>query len=184
MTRAAFRGRDPLAWEITGVQQLTLPFEPCVKKSWRGTALARLTAFVKTALRASVVSALLLLAACDQPVATELPRPTTPPSKLQSFNGTLQPQGRLAYSFTVSQDGYVEATLVGLGADPATTVGLGIGTPSVAGECDATYSVTTAAGPSAHIVGTGLAGRLLCVTIYDVGNLTAPTLFTNTVASS
>jgi hypothetical protein len=175
---------DPIAAEITIIQQVTLALARHVKKSWRGTALARLSTFVKTAFRASIVPALLLLAACDQPVATELPRPTTAPSKLVSFNGTLQPQGRLAYSFTVSQDGYVEATLVGLGADPATTVGLGIGTPGVVGECDATYSVTTAAGPSAQIVGTGLAGRLLCVTIYDVGSLTAPTLFTITVASS
>jgi hypothetical protein len=164
--------------------KLRCTIERRVKKSWRGTALARLSASVKTAFHASIVFALLLLAACDQPAASELPRPTTPPSKVESFNGTLQPQGRLSYSFTVSQDGYVEATLVGLGADPSTKVGLGIGTPSVVGECDATYSVTTAAGPSAQIVGTGLAGRLLCVTIYDVGNLTAPTLFTITVASS
>ena len=136
------------------------------------------------ALRASVALGVLLLAACDQPQATELPRPTTPPVKLVSFNGTLQPQGRLAYSFSVSQSGYVEVTLVGLGADPATTVGLGIGTPSVVGDCSTSYTVTTAAGPSAQIVGTGLAGAPLCVTIYDVGNIIGPTLFTITVASS
>ena len=135
-------------------------------------------------LRASIVVAVLLLAACDHPQGQELPRPTTPPTKLVSFNGTLQPQGRLSYSFTPAQDGYVEATLIGLGADPATKVGLGIGTPSVVGECETAFTVTTAAGPAAQIVGTGLAGRLLCITIYDVGNLSAPALFTITVASS
>ena len=139
---------------------------------------------MRLAARASLVLAILLLAACDQPVGVEYPRPTTAPAKLVSFNGTLEPQGRLAYAFSVTQDGYVEVTLVGLGADPATTVGLGIGTPSVIGDCSTSFTVTTKAGPSAQIVGTGLAGAPLCVTIYDVGNITGPTLFTITVASS
>jgi hypothetical protein len=131
-----------------------------------------------------VIVALLFTAACDQAgTMTDLTRPTTPPAKVVSFSGTLQPQGRDTYTFAVTEAGYVEATLVGLGATPTTSVGLGIGTLSAASTCAVIQSVTTVAGPAAQIVGTGLAGTL-CVTIFDVGNLTAPTLYTVTVASS
>jgi len=134
--------------------------------------------------RGCVVVALLFMAACDQAgTMTELPRPTTPPVKVVSFTGTLQPQGRNSYTFSVAQEGYVEATLVGLGAEPGTAVGLGIGTASATGTCEVLQSVTTAPGTAAQLVGTGLPGTL-CVTIYDVGNLTAAALYTITVASS
>lgn len=124
-----------------------------------------------------------LLAACDKATTTPLPRPTTSPANLVSFNGTLQASGRNAHVFTVTQEGYVEATLVGLGAPASTKVGLGVGTPSVTGDCATNYDVTTAAGPAAQIIGTGLPGTF-CVAIYDVGNLTGPTIYTITVASS
>ena len=131
----------------------------------------------------SVVCAL-LAAGCDQAgTTTTLARPTTAPVKVVSFSGTLQPQATDSYIFTVTQDGYVEATLLGLGAPSAVTVGLGIGTPSATGACSMIQSVTTGAGPAAQLVGTGIAGRL-CVTIFDVGNLTGPTLYTITVATS
>jgi hypothetical protein len=125
------------------------------------------------------------VAACDQAgTLTEIPRPTTAPTKVVSFSGTLQPSGRDTYTFTVTQDGYVEATLVGLGAPAGTSVLLGIGTVSATSSCSVIQSVTTPAGPAAQLVGTGIAGTL-CVTIFDVGNqLTAPTLYTITVATS
>jgi hypothetical protein len=131
-----------------------------------------------------VIVALVFVAACDQAgTMTEIARPTTAPSKIVSFTGILQPQGKDTYTFTVSQDGYVEATLVGLGAASTTSVGLGIGTLTAVSSCTVLQSVTTVAGPSAQIVGTGLAGTL-CVTIFDVGNLTEPALYTVTVAAS
>ena len=134
--------------------------------------------------RGGVVVALLFTAACDQAgTMTELPRPTTPPSKVVSFSGTLQPKATDSYTFTVAQDGYVEATLVGLGAQAGTSVGFGIGTASTFSTCSVIQSVTTTAGTAAQLVGTGLAGTL-CVTIFDVGNLTEPALYTITVASS
>jgi hypothetical protein len=130
-----------------------------------------------------VILALLCAAACEQgSTMTELPRPTTPPTKVVPFSGTLQPQGRDTHTFTVAQEGYVEVTLLGLGAAAGTAVGLGIGTPGVA-ECVVIRSVTTVAGTAAQIVGTGLPGTL-CVTIFDVGNLTAPAIYSITVASS
>lgn len=137
-----------------------------------------------TARRLAIVSSLCLFAACDQAgTTTEMTRPTTAPTKLVSFNGTLQLLATDAYSFSVSQDGYVEVTLLGLGAPSTTRVDLGIGTPSGLGTCELNHTVTTPAGPSAQIVGTGLAGTL-CVTIHDPGNLTDPAIYTITVATS
>jgi hypothetical protein len=135
-------------------------------------------------LRLGVCLLVLLTTACDQAgTSTALPVPTAPPSKLVTFSGTLQPLTTISYPITVTQSGYVEATLVGLGAPPDTTVRLGIGNQTATGACSLIYSVTTAAGTEAQIVGTGLAGTL-CVAISDVGTLTGPTLYTITVASS
>ena len=127
---------------------------------------------------------LFFAAACSsQDATTALPRPDVSPSKVVSFTGTLQPQATDTYTFTVTQSGYVLATLVGLGAPPSTTVALGIGTASTTGVCSVSYSVTTSAGPTAQLIGTGIAGSL-CLTIHDVGNITVPTPYTITVASS
>lgn len=137
-----------------------------------------------TGRRLILLFSLLPIVACDQAgTTTALPRPTTAPVTLVSFNGTLQLLATNTHSFTVSQDGYVEVTLLGLGAPETTSVGLAIGTPSGTGTCAANHSVTTVAGPSAQIVGTGLAGPL-CITITDVGNLPSPAIYTITVASS
>ena len=138
---------------------------------------------MRGSLRWFVLSALLFAACDDAGTTTALPRPTTPPASLMSFNGTLKPLATDTYLFTVAQDGYVEITLVGLAAPEGTQVQLGVGTPSVIGTCAADHTVVTHAGPTAQIVGTGLAGRL-CVAITDVGNLTAPALYTITVVSS
>jgi len=137
-----------------------------------------------TARSAFIILTVLFLSACDQAgTTTALPVPTTAPVHLQPFNGTLQPQTTNVHAFSVSQEGYVEVTLVGLSAPAGTKVSLGVGIPSVTGTCATTYTVTTTAGPSAQIVGTGLIGTH-CVMISDVGNLTEAALYTITVASS
>ena len=136
------------------------------------------------ALRSFSILSALLLAACDQAgTSTALDRPTTPPTTVASFNGTLQLLGTVSYTFSVAADGYVEVTLLGLAAPAGTTVELGIGTPSLTGTCATNHTVTTEAGSAAQIIGTGIAGTH-CVTLTDVGNLTAPALYTITVASS
>jgi hypothetical protein len=126
---------------------------------------------------------LLCISCSDGGVTTALPRPDTPPQTLASFNGTLQIHATDTYLFTVKQTGYVMATLIGLAAPDNTTVTIGIGTPSTTGTCALTSSVTTTAGPAAQLIGTGIAGSL-CVSIQDIGNLTAPAVYTITVASS
>ena len=136
------------------------------------------------ALRRFLILGTLLLTACDQAgTSTALDRPTTSPSTVTAFNGTLRLLATDTYAFSVSKDGYVEVTLLGLAAPPGTQVSIGIGTPSLTGTCATNQTVMTGAGPSAQIIGTGLAGRL-CVTLTDVGNLTDPALYTITVASS
>src|SRR3984893_5024826 len=146
--------------------------------------IAQLPTMTERAFRVVVSLLVLLTIGCDQSgSSTPTPRPTTPPSKLLTYTGTLQPMSDNFYTISITNPGYVEATLAGLGGPPATTVGLGIGNLTASGTCALIYSVTTAAGTAAQVVGTGLSGTL-CVTIYDVGNLTAPTLYTITVASS
>jgi hypothetical protein len=135
-------------------------------------------------LRSLLILSALLLAACDQAgTSTALPRPTTAPTKVSPFNGTLKLLATDTYAFTVSQNGYVEVTLLGLAAPAGTKVALAIGTASLTGTCATNHSVTTEAGPTAQIIGTGLAGSL-CITLSDVGNLTEPALYTITVATS
>ena len=134
--------------------------------------------------KGSVIAVLLFTAACDNAGnMTEIPRPTNPPTKIVSFSGTLFPKGVDSFAFTVTQQGYVEATLLGLTTEDGATVGFGIGTASTATTCAPIQSVTTGPGTAAQLIGTGLPG-LLCVTVFDVGNLTGPALYTITVASS
>ena len=131
-----------------------------------------------------IVLVALLAAGCDEPAAsTSLTRPSTPPASLLTFSGTLQPQGRQSYSFTVKQGGEVEVTLIAVGPTMTVTVGLGIGTVGTGGVCTETYAVQAQAGPMAQIIGTGQPGPL-CVTIFDVGNLTEAVNYTMTIASS
>ena len=135
-----------------------------------------------------VLGLVLLAAGCtDQQASTSLTRPDTAPARLVSVSGTLQPQGIDSYNFSVTQPGEVEVTLLGValvGVTPQTpvTVGLGLGQASVGGACLVSYSVNTQGGPRAQITGTGQVGTL-CVSIFDVGHLTAPANYTLTVAS-
>lgn len=135
-----------------------------------------------------VIALALLTAACgDDRTTTPLPRPDTPPARLLTFNGTLQPGGNDSYPFAVAQSGDVQVTLIGAALEDATssnalTVGLGIGAISSGGSCLLTYSVNATGGTKAQIIGTGQIGSL-CVSIFDVGNLTGPAIYTITVAT-
>ena len=129
----------------------------------------------------SVIVLFLLTVGCSQSETTiPIPEPS-PPAVLVPLTGTLQPQATNTYEFVLARTGYVEVTLVGVGPPPTVTVGLGIGTPTATEACSMIYKVNAQAGPTAQIVGTGLAG-LLCVTIFDVGNLSGPVVYTITVA--
>jgi hypothetical protein len=138
------------------------------------------------ALSGSILAIALVTGACAEPPATEsLTRPDVPPARLVSFTGTLQPSGINSHAFSVTQAGTVEVTLLGVGSPEVSqpiTVGLGIGTVSGGGACLLSQSVSTQGGTRAQIIGTGQEGAL-CVSIFDVGNLTKPITYTITVAA-
>jgi hypothetical protein len=134
-----------------------------------------------------LVIVLSAISCADQPATQSMTRPDTAPATLLTYSGTLQPQGINSHLFTVSQAGEVVVTLLGVelvGADEAATltVGLAIGAPSSGGTCLAIQSVEAHGGSRAQITGTGLPGTL-CVSIFDVGNLTGPANYTITVAT-
>jgi hypothetical protein len=146
------------------------------------------------ALRRFVVAALVLLtSACGQSDTSTTPTEpstTTPPSAVEAFSGTLQPAGTNLHTFTVAKTGYVEITLIGVvpqlvaGPSAPITVGLGIGTPNPGtGTCMVLYQVQAQAGSAAQIVGTATAGPD-CLTVFDVGTLSQPVIYTVTVAHS
>ena len=138
------------------------------------------------AIRRCLSVVVVLSAACAQPPAsTSLTRPDAFPAKLLSFSGTLQPKGLVSYPFTAAQAGEVEVTLLDValvGSSSPVTVGLGIGTASTGGACLVTDAVNTQGGPRAQLIGTGQAGTL-CISIFDVGYLTGPALYSITVAA-
>jgi hypothetical protein len=91
-----------------------------------------------------------------------------------TFSGTVAHEGVSAHSFTIPHDGAVEVTLTGLGPQAVTKVGLGLGTPTVAGNC-----ALVEARDRTHVTGQ-IAGTLrkgtYCVAVYDSGDVTAEPL--------
>ncbi len=113
--------------------------------------------------------------------------PVVPDTITEVFGGSLDVQGEASFSFTVGSGGSVSATLASVvlaRPGPTTTVALALalGTP-VDGVCSAANPVTTSAGLAAQLSTTFDAG-LHCVSVRDVGNLTAPVEFTIRVVHS
>ena len=146
---------------------------------------------MKVISRCAVMGLVLLAAACSDSKHHPNPCRAGPDAAwaLESFSGTLEPQGISLHTFTVAQTGNVQVTLIGVvpqlvpGPSAPITVGLGIGTPSGLGTCLVIYQVSAQPGTAAQIIGTATAGPD-CVTIFDVGNLTQPVNYTVTVAHS
>jgi hypothetical protein len=101
------------------------------------------------------------------------------PTSTEEFNGTVAVGSSSFYSFTVEQNGTVRVTLTNVGGTNVPTsvwLGLGVGTP--AGEdCSTTTSLNTQAASAAQISGTYTPG-IYCAKVYDIGNLIAPARFT------
>ena len=103
--------------------------------------------------------------------------PTTPTTTnaTETFAGSLAVQGTSRFTFTVAATGTVTATLATL--LPNVAVGMGIGTPSGTTGCTLTSSNSSAlAGSTPQITVRQPAGSY-CVSVYDVGNLTAAAAF-------
>lgn len=147
-------------------------------------------------LRLSVLSCILLastfaVAACgdnDSPTSPTTTDATTiaeiaAPAFTEEFIGTIQVSGSAFYSFSVTTNGTVTATLTsvsGAFVPPTVTLGLGLGVPS--GEtCAVTSSINTAKGSAAQLSATFPPG-VYCVMVSDVGNLFAAATFAVTIA--
>ena len=142
---------------------------------------------MKTLSRCALAVVLLTAGCSDTRETTTITRPDVPPARLLTFTGTLQPKGINSHLFGVTRAGEVEVTLLGVSLvggvqSQLVTVGLGIGVASAGGACLLTHSVNTQGGTSAQLNGTGQEGTL-CISIFDVGNLTAPSVYTVTVAT-
>jgi hypothetical protein len=110
--------------------------------------------------------------------------PSTPSTATDTFTGTVNQNGSVIFTFTVAQGGPVAVTLTALSPNASTAVGLGIGTPSGTTACTLMNSTSAAiAGATPQVTATEAAGTY-CVKVYDVGNLTATSTVTVTVAHS
>jgi hypothetical protein len=128
----------------------------------------------------AVLGAALVTAGCADPVAPATPVPTVP-TVTDTFSDTLLVAGVNTHQFTVTTIGGIKITLSSL--DPSASVGLGVGTPSL-GSCSVIDRVTTVAGQSVLLSGTATVPGSYCVTIFDLGNLVEPAVYTINVLHS
>jgi hypothetical protein len=98
------------------------------------------------------------------------------------FSDTLLVLGANTHQFTVVNIGAVKISLTSV--QPAAAVGLGIGTPNATGTCTVIQQVQTVAGPSVQLSGTATVPGAYCVTIFDLGNLVEPAVYTINVLHS
>jgi hypothetical protein len=123
-----------------------------------------------------VLLAASICAACGDDGTTMSPSTTTPARSTEVFGGRLDVGGSQFYSFSVSQSGTTEITLLSLRpAGVATTtlsvtVGLGLGAP--AGTGCALSSATTASPALTTQLTVTTNPTTYCVKIADVGTLT------------
>jgi hypothetical protein len=143
-----------------------------------------------TSVRFAMAGLLLLGTACSHssttsPLSASAAAAATTPTTTEPFAGTVPVGGFAFYSFNIAVNGTVNVTLnsvSGPGVPSTVQLGLGIGTPAGV-DCNATSTVTAAAGTSPQLTGTFGPGTF-CVRVYDVGNLFGPATFSATIAHS
>jgi hypothetical protein len=141
---------------------------------------------VRTRAYLTIVVATLLAAACNTGSSGTGLTPTivTPPTKSETFTGTVAVGGSDAHAFVSSNYGEVSITLTAAGPPADIVMGVGIGAPtSVVDSTCRLYQngyLTTAAGPAAQLVGNIPAGAY-CVQVFDAGHQTAPVSYSVTV---
>jgi hypothetical protein len=123
---------------------------------------------------------MVLAPACSDPALP--PAPVIAPATItETITGTLNPSSTNQQTFTVNQVGSVRVTLIDV--EPSAAIGIGIGTPSVAG-CLTAASNTAVAGSTTLLSGTATVAGSFCVSISDVGNLVEPVVYTILVTHS
>jgi hypothetical protein len=142
-----------------------------------------------TARYCSLVLTLLTSIGCSDdtptsPTSTDTPAATAAaPAFFEDFVGTLPVTGEAFYSFTVTQYGTVNLTLVSMGGafvPPTVMVSLGLGAPE-AETCATTTAITISSGAGPHLTGPYQPG-VYCVKVVDIGNLFAPARFNIAIA--
>jgi hypothetical protein len=142
---------------------------------------------------ALILVALLVPAGCSDsspssPSGTTTTVPNTPAGS-ESFSATLNVQGTQMFTFSILTGGTVNVTLASVTTNtttpqPSIALGLGLGSASTDGTtCNVAATTTTTAGLSTQLTGSVPAGTG-CVTVSDVGQLTAPVTFAIRVAHS
>jgi len=93
-----------------------------------------------------------------------------------TFSGTVAHEGVSSHSFTVEREGAVEVELTALhpGSEHATEIGLGLGTPTPAGNCALVEAIDSTR-VSGQIGGTLQKGTY-CVAVYDSGDVSSEPL--------
>jgi hypothetical protein len=133
-----------------------------------------------TAAAALGIITMVLATACSDP--TLPPAPVVAPATItDTFTGTLSPSSTNQHTFAVTQVGSVRVTLTDV--EPSSAIGIGIGTPSVAG-CLTAASNTAVAGSTILMSGTATVTGNFCVSVSDVGNLVEPVQYTILVTHS
>jgi hypothetical protein len=120
-----------------------------------------------------------LLAATCSDSTSSTPTTATPTTIQDTFSGTLNQNGAATNQFTTLQSGTVTATLSSLVAPDSSSppnVGLALGTWN-GNSCTAVLSKDSA-NVSSSITGNVSAAGVLCVRIYDVGNITTSVDYT------
>jgi hypothetical protein len=137
---------------------------------------------MKLALSALLVC-LLAGSACGSSTDSGTPNFVTPTPTLitEAFTGTIDTGGTDFHPFAVTTAGAVNITLTAAGPPPTIFMGLGVGTPTGSACTLLTNgSVATPAGATAQLSGTIAAGSY-CVSVFDIGNQTAPIAYAVTV---
>jgi hypothetical protein len=126
---------------------------------------------------AVLVAAVLSLSACAEESPTA---PTTLESPVTfTFISNLYPQGTVTRFLTASQAGAITLTLDSLAQPVVVGLALGLRRADGAG-CHGTITVEATAGATPQIASTVDAGDY-CMSIYDVGHLSASAAFSITV---
>ena len=88
-----------------------------------------------------------------------------------TFTGSVAREGVSSHSFTVEREGTVEVKLTALGTptEHATEIGLGLGTPTAAGNCALVEAADST--PVSGQLGGTLQRGTYCVAVYDSGEV-------------
>ncbi len=115
----------------------------------------------------AVLGLAMLCAACNLLPGSDSPTTTT--TMTDTWSNTLAVKGASFYTFTVASAG-------------TAAVGLGVGTPNASSGCALTSSTTSAVASSTPQISVTENPGSYCIQIFDVGNLTAPSTFTISIA--